>query len=213
MFERFGHRAVIDHIAVTVEQIGVARQPLVQGVNRRQRRLVFDDEAQLFAADAVVFVGILLHQRLALLFGEVRPGELAGDVVEPLGAADESLIELPQQLGLLRPFDRIVADETAHGIHGQAVAARQKKRNTFAVVNYIVKRKRPGHALQLETVITLLVEHGRVDDRLRQGRHLLQVNIFGVVADDAARNLHLRRLAGTQHDGRGQGDEKRLCVH
>ena len=103
-----------------------------------------------------------------------------------LGAADESLIELPQQLGLLRPFDRIVADETAHGIHGQAVAACQKERNTFAVVNYIVKRRRPGHALQLETVITLLVEHGRVDDRLRQGRHLLQVNIFGVVADDAA---------------------------
>ncbi len=62
LFEGFGHRAEIDHVAVAVEQISVAREPLVEGIDRRQRCLVFDDEVQLFASDAVVFGRVLLDE-------------------------------------------------------------------------------------------------------------------------------------------------------
>ena len=68
LFEGFGHRAEIDHVAVAVEQISVAREPLVEGIDRRQRCLVFDDEVQLFASDAVVFGRVLLDERLAGCF-------------------------------------------------------------------------------------------------------------------------------------------------
>ena len=213
LFDGLGHRAVINHVAVAVEQVSVPGQPLVQGIDRRQRRFILDDEPQLFAADTVVFGRVLLYQRLAVFLGQRCLGKLRRDVIQPLRARNESLVELPQQFRLLRTFDRIVAYDAPHGIQGQFLAGGEEQRNAFAVIYYIIKRRGLRHALQLETIVTVLVEHRGVDHRLRQGQYLFQINILGIVTYEATRNLHLRRLACAQHDGRGQGHEKRLFIH
>ena len=137
LLQRLGNRAVVDHVAVAVEQVRVARKPLVEGVDRRQRRLVLDDEPQLLAADAVVFGRILLDQRLALLVREFAR-EFRAHVLQLLRPRDEGLVELPQQLRLGGTLHRIVADDAAHGTERQPVAAGQKQRNALAVVDHIV---------------------------------------------------------------------------
>lgn len=70
LFDGLGHRAVINHVAVAVEQVSVPGQPLVKGIDRRQRRFILDDEAQLFAADTVIFGRVLLYQCLAVFLGQ-----------------------------------------------------------------------------------------------------------------------------------------------
>ena len=89
-----------------------ARQPLVEGVDRRQRRLVLDDEPQLLAADAVVFGRIILDQRLALFVREVAR-ESRAHVLQPLRPRDEGLVKLPQQFRLGGTRHRIVADDAS----------------------------------------------------------------------------------------------------
>ena len=55
-----------------------------KGIDRRQRRFILDDEAQLFAADTVIFGRVLLYQCLAVFLGQRCLGKLRGDVIQPL---------------------------------------------------------------------------------------------------------------------------------
>ena len=213
LFEGLGHRAEVDRIAVAVEQVTVARKTLIEGVDRRQRRFVLDDEPQLLAADAVVFGRILLDQRLAFLLREVRLGELCGDVVQPLSPRDESLVELAQQLRLGGTLDRIVAHDAAHRADRHTVAPGDEQRNPLAVVDDIVQGRRRGHPFQLETVAAVTAEHGRVNERLLQRRGVFQIDILRIAADETARNLHFRRLAAAHQSSGRERHEKRLLIH
>ena len=67
--------------------------------------------------------------------------------------------------------------------------------------------------LTAEQIAAVIGQLRGIDDRLPQGRSLLEVDLAGLRTDEPARDLHLRRFAAAQHDRRRTQDEKRLSVH
>ena len=167
----------------------------------------------MLAADAVIFASVFLGELLALRLRKVFVGESHRHAVELLRSRHEIAVELAQQRRLGGTFDRIVADDAAHGTERHPISARQQQRNPFTVIDHVVKRRRTLHTPQQETVAAFGIEQRRIDDRLRLGRHLLQINAPGIAADEPARNLHFRRLTAAQDHGRRQRNEKRLLTH
>lgn len=130
-----------------------------------------------------------------------------------LRADDEGLVELAQQLRLGRPLDRIVAHDASRGVHRHTVAALHEQRNPLVVVHHIVEGGRCGDVAEPEQVAAVGGEHRRIDDRLPERRDLLQIDIAGLRADDAARNFHFRRLAAAHGGSRSAQDDKRFSAH
>lgn len=155
--------------------------------------------ASLCTLDAQVFVRIGFGKAFELLLRLAVAGIGCGDVVELFGPLDIGEVEFAQQRRLLVPLDRIVAGETARRIDRQAVAALDQHGHALAVVGNRVKRRGGGDVLQFEPVVARVVERHRIDQGgLAARRKLFDVDLPGVGPDQAARNLHLGRLAGAR---------------
>ncbi len=214
LLDGFGHRAVVHHVAVAVEKVPVARQPLRKGVHRRQVLLVLHDETQLLAADAVVLLGIGPCRLAPLLLREVRAAESGRDFVQPPRARHVGLVEGAQELRLGRALDRVVADHAADRTELHPVAAREEQRDALAVADDVIERRRGGHVAQLEAIASVLLQHGGVDHRLPQCGHLFEVYAAAVAADEASADPRPVRPAGAQHGRRNDRNaEKYPFVH
>lgn len=99
-------------------------------------------------------------------------------------------------------------------IDRQAVAALDQHGHALAVVGDRVKRRGGGDVLQFEPVVARVVERHRIDQGgLAARRKLFDVDLPGVGPDQAARNLHLGRLAGAERRRRQNSHHYLAFLH
>ena len=126
LLDTLGNGAVIDQVAVAVEEIGIARQTLVKRIYGGDLVLVLNDETQLVALDVAIEFRIASRKSIALGLAHIRGREPRHDVVHLHHACGVTLVELLQQLRLERPLDRIVTQHAAYGVDRNMVAALQQ---------------------------------------------------------------------------------------